>query len=107
MDPRLRRGASLTGVDREEEAPPSKSPRVEDHDSPTRAERAKPLTSDAAGRGHGPGPAPSCQSEEHQRRSRIHQEKPEESEHNCQSLKSDWSMERIIDLRGAQERQRS
>ncbi|XP_053737109.1 NLR family CARD domain-containing protein 3-like isoform X1 [Synchiropus splendidus] len=109
MDPRLRRGASLTGVDREEEAPPSKSPRVEDHDSPTRAQRSKPLTSDAGGRGHGPGAAPSCQSvrEEHQRRSRINQEKPEVSELSCHSLKTDWSMGRIIDFRRAQERQRS
>ncbi|XP_053735271.1 NLR family CARD domain-containing protein 3-like isoform X1 [Synchiropus splendidus] len=83
MDPRLRRGASLTGVDREEEAPPSKAPLGEDHDSQTRAQRSKPLTSDAAGRGHRPGPAPSCQ-----------------------SLKSDASMPRIIDFRGGQEHQR-
>ncbi|XP_053709296.1 NACHT, LRR and PYD domains-containing protein 12-like isoform X3 [Synchiropus splendidus] len=119
MDPRLRRGASLTGVDREEEAPPSKAPLGEDHGSQTRAERSKPLTSDAAGRGHRPGPAPSCQSlksdasmgriinfrggEEHQRRSRIHQEKPEESELSCQSLKSDASMDPPLDFKGGQE----
>ncbi|KAM8888247.1 NACHT, LRR and PYD domains-containing protein 3-like isoform 7-T7 [Synchiropus picturatus] len=83
MDPRLRRGASLTGVDRQEEAPPSEAPLGEDHGSQTRAQRSKPLTSDAAGRGHRPGPAPSCQ-----------------------SLKSDASMGRIIDFRGAQEHQR-
>ncbi|KAM8888259.1 NACHT, LRR and PYD domains-containing protein 3-like isoform 2-T4 [Synchiropus picturatus] len=119
MDPRLRRGASLTGVDRQEEAPLSKAPLGEDHGSQTRAERSKPLTSDAAGRGHRPGPAPSCQSlksdasmgrimdfrgaQEHQRRSRIHQEKPEESELSCQSLKSDWSMEPPLDFKGGQE----
>ncbi|KAM8838081.1 NACHT, LRR and PYD domains-containing protein 3-like isoform 2-T2 [Synchiropus picturatus] len=83
MDPRLRRGASLTGVDREEEAPPSKAPLGEDHGSQTRAERSKSLTSDAAGRGHRPGPAPSCQ-----------------------SLKSDASMAKPIDFRGGQEHQR-
>ncbi|KAM8888267.1 NLR family CARD domain-containing protein 3-like isoform 11-T13 [Synchiropus picturatus] len=119
MDPRLRRGASLTGVDREEEAPPSEAPLGEDHGSQTRAERSKPLTSDAAGRGHRPGPAPSCQSlksdasmgriivfrgaQEHQGRSRIHQEKPEESELSCQSLKSDWSMEPPLNFKGGQE----
>ncbi|KAM8888252.1 NACHT, LRR and PYD domains-containing protein 3-like isoform 12-T12 [Synchiropus picturatus] len=119
MDPRLRRGASLTGVDRQEEAPPSKAPLGEDHGSQTRAERSKPLTSDAAGRGHRPGPAPSCQSlksdvsmgrminfrggEEHQRRSRIHQEKPEESELSCQSLKSDASMFLPLNFKGGQE----
>ncbi|XP_053728390.1 NACHT, LRR and PYD domains-containing protein 12-like isoform X2 [Synchiropus splendidus] len=120
MDPRLRRGASLTGLDREEEAPPTKAPLGEDHGSQTRAQRS--LTSDAAGRGHRPGPAPSCQSlksdasmgrmidfrggQEHQRRSRIHQEKPEEPELSCQSLKSDASMGRMIDFRGGQEHQR-
>ncbi|KAM8888280.1 LOW QUALITY PROTEIN: NACHT, LRR and PYD domains-containing protein 3-like [Synchiropus picturatus] len=119
MDPRLRRGASLTGVDRQEEAPPSKAPLGEDHGSQTRAERSKPLTSDAAGRGHRPGPAPSCQSlksdasmgrtinfrggEEHQRRNRIHQEKPEESELSCQSLKSDASMFLPLNFKGGQE----
>ncbi|XP_053732556.1 NACHT, LRR and PYD domains-containing protein 12-like [Synchiropus splendidus] len=113
MDPRL------TGVDRQEEAPPSKAPLGEDHGSQTRAERSKPLTSDAAGRGHRPGPAPSCQSlksdasmgrmidfrggQEHQRRSRIHQEKPEESELSCQSLKSDRSMAAPLDFKGGQE----
>ncbi|XP_053710330.1 NLR family CARD domain-containing protein 3-like [Synchiropus splendidus] len=112
MDPRL------TGVDRQEGAPPSKLPRAEDHGSQTRAERSKPLTSDAAGRGHRPGPAPSCQSlksdasmgrlmdfrggQEHQRRSRIHQEKPEESELSCQSL-SDRSMEPPLNFKGGQE----
>ncbi|XP_053710325.1 NACHT, LRR and PYD domains-containing protein 1 allele 2-like [Synchiropus splendidus] len=80
MDPRLRRGASLTGVDRQEEAPPSKAPLGEDHGSQTRAERSKPLTSDAAGRGHRPGPAPSCQ-----------------------SLKSDASMAPPMDFKGGQE----
>ncbi|KAM8888249.1 NACHT, LRR and PYD domains-containing protein 3-like isoform 9-T9 [Synchiropus picturatus] len=119
MDPRLRRGASLTGVDRQEEAPPSEAPLGEDHGSQTRAQRSKPLTSDAAGRGHRPGPAPSCQSlksdasmgriidfrgaQEHQRRSRIHQEKPEESELSCQSLKSDASMFLPLNFKGGQE----
>ncbi|XP_053710328.1 NLR family CARD domain-containing protein 3-like isoform X2 [Synchiropus splendidus] len=113
MDPRF------TGVDRQEEAPPSKAPLGEDHGSQTRAERSKPLTSDAAGRGHRPGPAPSCQSlksdssmgrtinfrggEEHQRRSRVHQEKPEESELSCQSLKSDASMAPPLNFKGGQE----
>ncbi|KAM9831494.1 LOW QUALITY PROTEIN: NACHT, LRR and PYD domains-containing protein 3-like [Neosynchiropus ocellatus] len=72
-----------TSVDREEGAPPSKAPPGEDHDSQTRAQRSKPLTSDAAGRGHGPGPAPSCL-----------------------SLKSDRSMGRYITFRGGQEHQR-
>ncbi|KAM8888284.1 NLR family CARD domain-containing protein 3-like isoform 4-T5 [Synchiropus picturatus] len=120
MDTRLQtRGELLTGVDRQEEAPPSKAPLGEDHGSQTSAQRSKPLTSDAAGRGHGPGPAPSCQSlksdasmgrmidfrggQEHQRRSRIHQEKPEESELSCQSLKSDWSMEPPLDFKGGLE----
>ncbi|KAM8838087.1 NLR family CARD domain-containing protein 3-like isoform 2-T3 [Synchiropus picturatus] len=119
MDPRLRRGASPTGVDREEEALPSKAPLGEDHDSQTRAGRSKPLTSDAAGRGHRPGPAPSCQSlksdasmgkrmnfrggHEHQRRNRVHQEKPEESQLSCQSLKSDVSMDPPLDFKGGQE----
>ncbi|KAM9779986.1 NLR family CARD domain-containing protein 3-like [Neosynchiropus ocellatus] len=84
MDTRLQTGGELlTGVDREEGAPPSKSPPGEDHDSQTRAQRSKPLTSDAAGRGHGPGPAPSCL-----------------------SLKSDASMGRWIDFRGGQGHQR-
>ncbi|KAM8856853.1 NLR family CARD domain-containing protein 3-like isoform 2-T2 [Synchiropus picturatus] len=48
------------GVDREEEAPPSKAPLGEDHGSQTRAQRSEPLASEAAGRGHRPGPAPSC-----------------------------------------------
>ncbi|XP_053709219.1 NACHT, LRR and PYD domains-containing protein 3-like [Synchiropus splendidus] len=111
-----------TGVDREEEAPPSKSPLGEDHDSQTRAQRSKSLTSDAAGRRHRPGLAPSCQSlksdwsmgkfidfrrrPEHLRRSRISEEEPEESELCCESLKSDWSMPRHIDFRGGQEHQR-
>ncbi|KAM9779661.1 LOW QUALITY PROTEIN: NACHT, LRR and PYD domains-containing protein 3-like [Neosynchiropus ocellatus] len=120
MDARLQtRGELLTGVDREEGAPPSKAPPGEDHDSQTRAQRSKPLTSDAAGRGHGPGPAPSCLSlksdrsmgrhinfrggQEHQRRSRIYQEKPEESELSCQSLKSDWSMGPPLNFKGGQE----
>ncbi|KAM9779663.1 LOW QUALITY PROTEIN: NLR family CARD domain-containing protein 3-like [Neosynchiropus ocellatus] len=120
MDTRLQTGGELlTGVDREEGAPPSKAPPGEDHDSQTRAQRSKPLTSDAAGRGHGPGPAPSCLSlksdesmgryihfrggQEHQRRSRIYQEKPEESELSCQSLKSDWSMGPPLDFKGGQE----
>ncbi|KAM9779981.1 NACHT, LRR and PYD domains-containing protein 3-like [Neosynchiropus ocellatus] len=105
--------------DKEEGAPPSKAPPGEDHDSQTRAQRSKPLTSDAAGRGHGPGPAPSCLSlksdasmprwinfrggQEHQRRSRIYQEKPEESELSCQSLKSDWSMTPPLNFKGGQE----
>ncbi|KAM9779664.1 NLR family CARD domain-containing protein 3-like [Neosynchiropus ocellatus] len=84
MDARLQtRGELLTGVDREEGAPPSKAPPGEDHDSQTRAQRSKPLTSDAAGRGHGPGPAPSCL-----------------------SLKSDRSIGRYINFRGGQEHQR-
>ncbi|KAM9779979.1 NLR family CARD domain-containing protein 3-like [Neosynchiropus ocellatus] len=119
MDPSLRRGALRAGVDREEGAPPSKAPPGEDHDSQTRAQRSKPLTSDAAGRGHGPGPAPSCLSlksdrsmgryihfrggQEHQRRSRIYQEKPEESELSCQSLKSDRSMAPPLNFKGGQE----
>ncbi|KAM9779978.1 NACHT, LRR and PYD domains-containing protein 3-like [Neosynchiropus ocellatus] len=119
MDPSLRRGALRAGVDREEGAPPSKAPPGEDHDSQTRAQRSKPLTSDTAGRGHGPGPAPSCLSlksdrsmgryihfrggQEHQRRSRIYQEKPEESELSCQSLKSDWSMGLPLNFKGGQE----
>ncbi|KAM9779660.1 NACHT, LRR and PYD domains-containing protein 3-like [Neosynchiropus ocellatus] len=120
MDTRLQTGGELlTGVDREEGAPPSKAPPGEDHDSQTRAQRSKPLTSDAAGRGHGPGPAPSCLSlksdasmgilidfrggQEHQRRSRIYQEKPEESELSCQSLKSDWSMGPPPNFKGGQE----
>ncbi|KAM9832226.1 NLR family CARD domain-containing protein 3-like [Neosynchiropus ocellatus] len=120
MDTRLQTGGELlTGVDREEGAPPSKAPPGEDHDSQTRAQRSKPLTSDAAGRGHGPGPAPGCQSLksdrsmgrwikfkrrlERQRRSRIYQEKPEESELSCQSLKSDASMLQPIHFKGGQE----
>ncbi|KAM9779983.1 LOW QUALITY PROTEIN: NLR family CARD domain-containing protein 3-like [Neosynchiropus ocellatus] len=81
MDTRLQTGGELlTGVDREEGAPPSKAPPGEDHDSQTRAQRSKPLTSDAAGRGHGPGPAPSCL-----------------------SLKSDESMLQPIHFKGGQE----
>ncbi|KAM8857723.1 NACHT, LRR and PYD domains-containing protein 3-like isoform 2-T2 [Synchiropus picturatus] len=70
----------LPGVDREEEAPPSKAPLGEDQGSQTRAQGSKPLTSEAAGRGHGPGPAPSCE-----------------------SLNSDMSMDLIIDFKGGQE----
>ncbi|KAM8857367.1 uncharacterized protein ACB058_009071 [Synchiropus picturatus] len=70
----------LPGVDREEEAPPSKAPLGEDHGRQTRAQRSKPLTSEAAGRGHGPGPAPSCV-----------------------SLKSDRSKFLGIDFKGGQE----
>ncbi|KAM8887689.1 NACHT, LRR and PYD domains-containing protein 3-like isoform 3-T3 [Synchiropus picturatus] len=77
------RGELFTGVDREEEAPASKAPLGEDHDSQTRAQRSKSLTSDAAGRGHRPGSAPSCQ-----------------------SLKSDWSMPRYIDFSRRPEHQR-
>ncbi|KAM9779665.1 LOW QUALITY PROTEIN: NLR family CARD domain-containing protein 3-like [Neosynchiropus ocellatus] len=81
MDTRLQTGGELlTGVDREEGAPPSKAPPGEDHDSQTRAQRSKPLTSDAAGRGHGPGPAPSCL-----------------------SLKSDASMRPPLNFKGGQE----
>ncbi|XP_053732583.1 NACHT, LRR and PYD domains-containing protein 3-like isoform X2 [Synchiropus splendidus] len=109
----------LPGVDREEEAPPSKAPLGEDHGSQTRAQRSETLTSEAAGRGHGPGPAPSCVSlksdrsmeiyvdfrggQDHQRRSRFKQEKPEESELSCMSLKSDASMDLHIDFKGGQE----
>ncbi|XP_053733996.1 NLR family CARD domain-containing protein 3-like isoform X1 [Synchiropus splendidus] len=70
----------LPGVDREEEAPPSKAPLGEDHGSQTRAERSETLTSEAAGRGHRPGPAPSCV-----------------------SLKSDASMHHPIDFKGGLE----
>ncbi|KAM8851730.1 NLR family CARD domain-containing protein 3 [Synchiropus picturatus] len=69
-----------TAAHSEEEARPSKAIQGEDHGSQTRAQRSKPLTSDAAGRGHGPGPAPSCQ-----------------------SLKSDWSMARPLDFKGGLE----
>ncbi|XP_053709220.1 NACHT, LRR and PYD domains-containing protein 3-like isoform X1 [Synchiropus splendidus] len=116
------RGELFTGVDGEEEAPASKAPLGEDHDSQTRAQRSKSLTSDAAGRGHRPGPAPSCQSlksdwsmgkfidfsggQEHQRRSRISEEEPEDSELCCESLKSDWSMGKFVDFSGGQEHQR-
>ncbi|XP_053733985.1 NACHT, LRR and PYD domains-containing protein 12-like isoform X2 [Synchiropus splendidus] len=109
----------LPGVDTEEEAPPSKAPLGEDHGSQTRAQRTKPLTSEAAGRGHGPGPASSFVSlksdasmgryidfsggQDHQRRSRFKQEKPEESELSCVSLKSDRSMDLLIDFKGGQE----
>ncbi|XP_053732842.1 NACHT, LRR and PYD domains-containing protein 3-like isoform X4 [Synchiropus splendidus] len=108
----------LPGVDREEEAPPSKALLGEDHGSQTRAQRSKPLTSEAAGRGHGPGPAPSCESlksdwsmgrdinfrggQDHQRRSRLNQEKLD-SELTCESLKSDRSMDLLIDFKGGQE----
>ncbi|XP_053733991.1 NACHT, LRR and PYD domains-containing protein 12-like [Synchiropus splendidus] len=70
----------LPGVDREEEAPPSKAPLGEDHGSQTRAQRSETLTSEAAGRGHGPGPAPSCV-----------------------SLKTDRSMHFSIDFKGGLE----
>ncbi|XP_053733982.1 protein NLRC3-like isoform X2 [Synchiropus splendidus] len=120
MDTSLQtRGETLTGVDREEEAPPSKAPLGEDHGSQTRAQRSETLTSEAAGRGHGPGPAPSCESlksnlsmgryidfrggQDHQKRSRFKQEKPEESELSCVSLKSDASMDLLIDFKGGQE----
>ncbi|KAM8857381.1 uncharacterized protein ACB058_009077 [Synchiropus picturatus] len=83
MDTSLqRRGETLTGVDREEEAPPSKAPLGEDHGSQTRAQRTKPLTSEAAGRGHGPGPGPAP---------------------SCVSLKSEASMYHPIDFKGGQE----
>ncbi|XP_053733973.1 NACHT, LRR and PYD domains-containing protein 12-like [Synchiropus splendidus] len=81
MDTSLQtRGETLTGVDREQEAPASKAPLGEDHVSQTRAQRSEPLTSEAAGRGHGPGPAPSCV-----------------------SLKSDRSKVLGIDFKGGQE----
>ncbi|XP_053732587.1 NACHT, LRR and PYD domains-containing protein 12-like isoform X2 [Synchiropus splendidus] len=70
----------LPGVDREEEAPPSKAPLGEDHGRQTRAQRSETLTSEAAGRVHGPGPAPSCV-----------------------SLKTDRSMHRPIDFKGGLE----
>ncbi|XP_053732839.1 NACHT, LRR and PYD domains-containing protein 3-like isoform X2 [Synchiropus splendidus] len=108
----------LPGVDREEEAPPSKALLGEDHGSQTRAQRSKPLTSEAAGRAHGPGPAPNCESlksdrsmgrdinfrggQDHQRRSRFNQEKLD-SELTCESLKSDRSMDLLIDFKGGQE----
>ncbi|XP_053732862.1 uncharacterized protein LOC128765791 isoform X1 [Synchiropus splendidus] len=108
----------LPGVDREEEAPPSKALLGEDHRSQTRAQRAKPLTSEAAGRAHGPGPAPSGEylksdgsmgryinfrgGQDHQRRSRLNQEKLD-SELTCESLKSDRSMDLLIDFKGGQE----
>ncbi|XP_053733993.1 NLR family CARD domain-containing protein 3-like isoform X1 [Synchiropus splendidus] len=95
------------------------APQGEDHGSQTRAQRTKPLTSEAAGRGHGPGPAPSCVSlksdrsmggrmnfrggQDHQSRSRINQEKPEESELSCVSLKSDASKILDVNLKGRQE----
>ncbi|XP_053733282.1 NACHT, LRR and PYD domains-containing protein 12-like [Synchiropus splendidus] len=119
MDPSLQtRGELQTGVDREEEAPPSKALLGEDHGSQTRAQRSKPLTSEAAGRGHGPGPAPSCESlnsdmsigrdmdfrggQDHQSRSRLNQERLN-SELSCESLKSDRSMDLLIDFKGGQE----
>ncbi|KAM8857727.1 uncharacterized protein ACB058_009274 [Synchiropus picturatus] len=83
MDTSLQtRGELRTGVDREEEAPPSKALLGEDHGSQTRAQGSMPLTSKAAGRGHGPGPAPSCE-----------------------SLKSDGSMGGRINFRGGQDHQ--
>ncbi|XP_053732846.1 NACHT, LRR and PYD domains-containing protein 12-like isoform X1 [Synchiropus splendidus] len=109
----------LPGVDREEEAPPSKALLGEDHGSQTRAQRSKPLTSEAAGRGQRPGPAPSGESlksdrsmsgrmidfrvgHNHPRRSRLNQEKLD-SELTCESLKSDRSMDILIDFKGGQE----
>ncbi|KAM8857695.1 uncharacterized protein ACB058_009271 isoform 6-T9 [Synchiropus picturatus] len=108
----------LPGVDREEEAPPSKAPLGEDQGSQTRAQGSMPLTSEAAGRGHGPGPAPSCESlrsdwsmgrdinfrggQNHQGSSRLNQEKLN-SELSCESLKSDRSMDLLIDFKGGQE----
>ncbi|KAM8857369.1 NLR family CARD domain-containing protein 3-like isoform 2-T2 [Synchiropus picturatus] len=74
------RRETLTGVDREEEAPPSKAPLVEDHGRQTRAQRSETVTSEAAGQQHGPGPAPSCV-----------------------SLKSDRSKALGIDFKGGQE----
>ncbi|KAM8887791.1 NLR family CARD domain-containing protein 3-like [Synchiropus picturatus] len=44
--------------------------------------------------------------QEHQRRSRMSWEKPEESELDCESQKSDKSMGKLIDFRGGQEHQR-
>ncbi|XP_053732926.1 NLR family CARD domain-containing protein 3-like isoform X2 [Synchiropus splendidus] len=109
---------SHTGVGRQKEAHSSKAPLVEDHDSQTRDERSKPLSSDAGGRTHGFGHAPSCESlkshrskgilydfrggQEHQRRGRTYQEKAEEVEISCQSLKSDQSMFRPFDFKGGQ-----
>ncbi|KAM8848655.1 uncharacterized protein ACB058_012273 [Synchiropus picturatus] len=72
-------GELLTGVDGEEEAPPSQAHLTEDHDSLTGAQRSKQLTLAAAGGEHGPGPALSCE-----------------------SLKSDESMGRAINFRGQQ-----
>ncbi|XP_053722158.1 NACHT, LRR and PYD domains-containing protein 5-like [Synchiropus splendidus] len=110
----------LTGVDREEKAPPCKGPLDEDHDSQTRAQRSKPLTSNTVGQGHGLGPAPCCVSlksdrsmgepidfggrQHRQWRSSICQEK--EAELTCVSLRSDRSMGEPIDFRGGLECQR-
>ncbi|XP_053709222.1 NACHT, LRR and PYD domains-containing protein 3-like isoform X2 [Synchiropus splendidus] len=44
--------------------------------------------------------------QEHQRRSRISEEEPEDSELCCESLKSDWSMGKFVDFSGGQEHQR-
>ncbi|KAM8877838.1 NLR family CARD domain-containing protein 3-like [Synchiropus picturatus] len=121
MDTNLEtRGQLLTGVDREEKARPRKGPLDEDHDSQTRAQRSKPLTSNTAGQGHGLGPAPCCESlksdrsmgepidfggrQDRQWRSSICQEK--ETERTCVSLKSDRSMGEPIDFRGGLECQR-
>ncbi|KAM9820348.1 NLR family CARD domain-containing protein 3-like [Neosynchiropus ocellatus] len=100
----------IKGVDGEEEAPPSKGPKGEDPDR--QPERSVPLTSD----GRGPGLAPICVSlrseasmdkgidfkggQALQRRSRIYQEKLEES------LRSEASMDKGIDFKGGQEHQR-
>ncbi|XP_053732162.1 NLR family CARD domain-containing protein 3-like [Synchiropus splendidus] len=111
-------GAMLTGVEREEEAPPSKAPVGEDHGSQTRAQSSEPLTSEAAGRGHRPGPAPSCVSlksdrsmerpvyfssvQNDQRRSKLNREKPEDPELSCVSLKSGASKNLNIYFKGGQ-----
>ncbi|XP_053710323.1 NLR family CARD domain-containing protein 3-like [Synchiropus splendidus] len=115
MDPRLRRGASLTGDasaetrGREEGDPPSKGPG-------TRAQRSA-LQPEPAGPGPAPGPGPSCVSLKSDwsmgrwinfrggaasSAPRIHQE-PEESGLCCDSLKSNFSKDLVIDFKDGPE----
>ncbi|KAM8848654.1 uncharacterized protein ACB058_012272 [Synchiropus picturatus] len=115
---RRSRGELLTGVDGEEEAPPSQAHLTEDHDSLTGAQRSKQLTLAAAGGEHGPGPALSCESlksDESMGRAinfrgqqlfvdgRTYLEKPGDSELSCLSLESYRSKDLPPDIQGGHE----
>ncbi|XP_022605819.1 protein NLRC3-like [Seriola dumerili] len=82
--------------DREEGAPPSKTTLCGEHESQTRAQSPEQQqTSDSAGPGpgRGSGPVPSERKTFH---TKIQQQRPDQTEPSCLSLKSDDSKELII-----------